>query len=204
MANGNENGQVQPVVTPVANARAWKKWSQEGEWFTLPGNGEYALLRRPSLMALAARSGHIPNPLSAEVLRWLANNSSDPYRSNVSPAEAIDQYKKNSAAFVAIAQECFLDPKIVSEYQCNKCGATFLRNQQRCPQCQATDFDWRAPDYGAGEISPYDIGDADYAWLVFSFVEGSLNRIQSFRVAGRDGETGAGSGNVPLPTLTTS
>lgn len=163
MANGNGNGNATTssgakVQLRRADARRWKKQSTDGQWVTLPGSGEPALLKRPSLMAMAANAGHVPNPLSAEVIRFLAENG-DPLR-NYSKDERAAIYKKNSRAFVEIAKLTFLDPKIVED---------------------------REPDYDAGEIAPTDIGDFDYSWLIFNFVEGDASKLVPFLIADSDG-----------------
>lgn len=163
MANGNGNGSATSGTTTKvqlrrSDARRWRKQSTEGQWVTMPGSGEPALLKRPSLMAMAASAGHVPNPLSAEVVRFLAENG-DPLRNyNKDERQAI--YKKNSRAFVEIAKLTFVSPVIV---------------------------EGREPNYEDGEIAPTDIGDFDYSWLIFNFVEGDASKLAPFLIADSDG-----------------
>jgi len=168
-----------PDVQPVVNARNWKRKAQDGEWYMLPAANEPAKLRRPSFTTIAARVGMIPNRLASEVVDLLADIGQ--YR-NKPPAEQIEAFHKNSRAFVLIARECFVEPRMKTDLQCERCDTVVDYTVRECPKCRkGTELRLMDPDYDNGEISPLDIPDFDYTWLAFSFVEGSDARVSDFR-----------------------
>ena len=114
-----------PKVTPASD---WQKRAK-GEIKQLP-SGVSIRVARPSLFALA-RSGHIPNPLAAEVIKYFAISDDQPPKDE---ADHIRQYQENAAAYVNIAAATVTEPKIVTAL---------------------------APDYDAGEIAPEDLSTAD-------------------------------------------
>lgn len=130
------------TVTPAGD---WKKRA-EGEIKPLP-SGVSVRIRRPSLFALA-RSGHIPNPLAEEVVKWFAITDD---KKPENEAAAIRQYQENAAVYVNIAAASVTEPKIIAD---------------------------RAPDYDAGEIAPEDLSTADLLVIynfVVNGVEIALN-----------------------------
>jgi len=180
MSNAATNGAVQQQsvadTVTVTPAKEWAaKTTGDGFKYRLPGSGNVTKLRRPSLMALAARGTSIPNPLSAEVLRYVTdrgdvlNERTDEERNEI--------YVKNAIAFVHIAVLCFVEPKLVAD---------------------------RAPNYEKGEIGPENISDLDYQWIVYSFVEGSVERTDPFRVDKWPSETGLRSTEVQSAAVVVS
>lgn len=143
------NTDAPKTVTP---ASAWKRQSQDGELYLLPGSGNIARLRRPSLTAMAVEAGHLPNPLAAEIMDLLTQRS-DPL-AQPTPEEQIESFKQNGRAFIKIAQLCFVDPPLVLD---------------------------RAPNYEAGEIGPGDVPDADYIWIANTLVEGEAAQLLPLR-----------------------
>jgi hypothetical protein len=98
-----------PPPLAAAPAAAWKRASQTGELFRLPGSGLVARLRRPSLYALTAR-GVAVGPVSREVMRLLAV-AERPQTED----ERIDAFQKNARAFVEVARLAFTEPRIVAD-----------------------------------------------------------------------------------------
>lgn len=145
----------QPETTQPTTARQWKQTAQDGELYVLPGSGHIARLRRPSLTALAAEAGEIPNPLSIEVMRFLAHADEIGGLTRPTEAQLIVAYEKNARAFVEIAALAFVEPKLILD---------------------------RDPDYDAGEIAPSDVADLDYVWITGRLVEGQAADLASFRV----------------------
>lgn len=142
------NDTDQPLsITP---AREWN--NARGELYRLPGSGNIARLRRPSLSAMAARVGQIPNPLTAEVMRFLAvvDTTTRP-----TPEQQIESYCKNVLAYLHIAQLVFVEPRFV------------LKDD---------------PNYDAGEIGPHDLTDADYVWIWSKLIYGEAGELRPFRV----------------------
>jgi hypothetical protein len=135
------------AITPAST------WAKRGQaLYELPGSGNIAELRRPSLIALAA-AGAVPNPLSQDVLRYLAQRDNGKL---ISPEQQIAEYKRNAKAFIEIAARCFVQPRLITD---------------------------RQPDYEAGEIGPEDLADSDYTFLFFQYVtEGELASAR-FRVS---------------------
>lgn len=157
MANGVKDAEVVATGMVVAKATSAAEWGvdvEDGLYYTLPGSGKVAKLRRPGLMGLVTEGGTVPNPLSVEIMRFLADNS-DSFRT-MTPKERIDVFQKNVEAFADIARLCFVEPKVAPK--------------------------GKAADRSKGEINPRDITDYDYSWLVYSFVEGSVDRIKDFRL----------------------
>jgi hypothetical protein len=125
-----------PQVTSAAD---WKARS-EGEIKTLP-SGATIRIKRPSLFALA-RSGHVPNPLAMEVVKWFAVTSPEKERTD---AEKIADYRENAVVYVNIAAASVTTPKIVTD---------------------------RTPNYDAGEIAPEDLSSADLIAIYNYVVDG--------------------------------
>ena len=92
----------------VTTAGEWKARSA-GEIKTLP-SGATIRIRRPSLFALS-RSGHVPNPLAIEVIKWFAVDAPD----STSPEDTAKQYRENAAAYVGVAAASVTAPKIVTD-----------------------------------------------------------------------------------------
>lgn len=126
-------------MSDITTAADWKARSA-GEIKTLP-SGATIRIRRPSLFALA-RSGHVPNPLAVEVVKWFAVDAPDKEPTDV---EKIAQYRENAAVYVNIAAASVVQPKIVAD---------------------------RAPDYDAGEIAPEDLSTADLIWIYNYVISG--------------------------------
>jgi hypothetical protein len=136
----------------VTHASAWKKAS-EPELIRLPNSGHIVRAQRRSMLAMAAKLGHVPNPLSAEVMRLLAMGQP----SDEAPeARQVEIFTKNALAFLELFALTILEPKLIID---------------------------RDPDYAHGEIAPSDIYDADLIWLYFTYLEGSVERVTPFRVA---------------------
>lgn len=89
-----------PAPTPAAQ---WRRASTDGELYTLPGSGHTALLRRPSLTALAG-AGAIPNPLSDAVLRLVLS------RPATTEDERLANFRANARGFVEVAARCLVSP----------------------------------------------------------------------------------------------
>lgn len=154
----DENGQ--PVR---ASSSRWRQQAVEGVWYRLPTSNELALLRRPGLQAMVGRAGQVPNPLTTEIMRFLAVER-DPLK-EYTEGEKMAMYERNSQAFVQLAAMCFVEPKVV--------------------------LDRPADDLADGEIAPEWIPDYDLAWLVFSFIEGEAASLAKFRVDGVPASNGA-------------
>lgn len=148
------------TATPILKATPASEWgaeSDDGVYYTLPGSGKVAKLRRPGMMGMASEAGFIPNPLSDDILRFLADHDNDALRT-MTPQQRMEVFKKNTEAFIDMARLCFVEPKVAPK--------------------------GRKADRSRGEINPRDILDWDYNWLVYSFVEGSLERVAPFRLDG--------------------
>lgn len=137
--------------TQPTPAQEWHK--PQGDLYRLPGSGNVARLRRPSMLAMAAKAGHIPNPLTDEVRRFLATTQD---ADKMSEAQQINSYEKNVKAYVQIAALAFVEPKLILD---------------------------REPNYSAGEIGPGDVPDLDYLWIWGSVVSGGMAEIAPFRIA---------------------
>lgn len=87
-------------------ASAWRQATEQGALVTLPGSGNIARLRKPSLTALAGTSNGVPNPLSSEVLRLMA---APPPKTD---EERLTNVKRNSRAMVEVARLCLVEPKL--------------------------------------------------------------------------------------------
>lgn len=161
--NGDVDGQEEePYVEPeVSSGQAWKLAAVSGEKYKLPGSGLIVRLRRPGLMALIAKAGASPNPLSAQVIKFLSDLG-EGRLGRGDEAEQLKVYKANTSVFIEIARLCFVYPRIANDDE--------------------------EPDWD-GVIPPEAIADYDYTWLAFSFMEGALERIEEFRVSLRPGET---------------
>lgn len=156
---------IEPVaeIAPpaVTTATDWRK-SAEG-LYRLPGSGNVARLRRLSLITLAAAGG-VPNPLSQDVLRYLASKGDQ----RLNEAEQIAEYKRNAKAFIEIAARCLVEPRLWVP------PAETARGKGEPAKT--------APDYEAGEIGVEDLADNDYTWIFFSFVGGDAAWRETFRV----------------------
>lgn len=136
----------------VSSARDWKKVS-EPELIRLPNSGHVVLAQRRSMLAMAAKLGHVPNPLSAEIMRLLAMGQPD----DLTPEpRQVEIFAKNARAFLELFALTVLEPKLILD---------------------------REPDYDRGEIAPSDIYDADLIWLYFTYLEGAAERVTPFRVS---------------------
>ena len=72
----------------------------------LPGSGNIARLRKPSLFALAATSNGVPNPLSYEVMRLQASPPA------ASEDERIEAVRQNGRGYVEVAALCLIEPRL--------------------------------------------------------------------------------------------
>lgn len=138
-----------PEAALPTPADAWRG----GQLYRLP-SGHCAQLRRPGLMAMLA-TGQIPNPLAQQVMRLLTVTTTEEIaqRTREQREEAL---RSNSEAFVAIAELCFVAPRLVTDHP---------------------------PDYSADEIGAADLSDRDLLWLYYDFVEGTAQDVATFRVA---------------------
>ena len=137
--------------TTVTPASEWAK-ARNGELYRLPGSGNVARLRRPSLHAMAARVGQIPNPLSAEIMQFLAVSNTDGIST---PEQQIESYHRNVTAYLHMAQLVFVEPRFILEGE---------------------------PDYKKGEIGPNDLVDIDYLWIWGTLIYGGADELRPFRV----------------------
>jgi hypothetical protein len=93
--------------TTPTDARAWRRGREQGELFVLPGCGHVARLRRPSLTALAAATGGMPNPLSEKLIQLAMGRRAS------SDEQALEYYRRNSRAYLEAAALCFVEPRLV-------------------------------------------------------------------------------------------
>lgn len=157
---------IQPASAPTPDPTPANEWSRTAEGlYRLPGSGNVARLRRVSLIALAS-AGAIPNPLSQDVLRYLARQ--DPQGRIVSEETQVAEYRRNAKAFMQIAQRVLVEPRLWLPAETASRG-----KGESAPA---------GPDYAAGEIGPEDLADNDYTWIFFSFVGGDANWRETFRV----------------------
>jgi hypothetical protein len=98
-----------PPAPPTAptDARQWRRGRQVGELIELPGCGHVARLIRPSLTALAATTGGVPNPLSEKLIQLALG------RRAANDEQALEYYRRNSRAYVEAAALCFVEPRLV-------------------------------------------------------------------------------------------
>lgn len=138
----------------LTSAEDWANESKEGSLYELPGSGKVARLRKPSLLAMSIKAGYVPNPLSNEVLRFMAEVDQDrrAYGSEEpSPAKKLEHYKNRVAAFMQICQLAFVSPELVLD------GTGKKEN---------------------GQINATDLSDRDVMWIVFALVEGEALPIK--------------------------
>lgn len=154
MSSKDEAAKQSVSEVTVTPATMWRKQSVDGEFYKLPTSGHVVKLRRPGLQALVGRAGTIPNPVSAEVLRFLSTPR-DPLRT-YTDKERMEMYERNSKAFAVIAQMCFVEPRVIIDAAVE-------------------------PDYEHGEIGVWNIADYDLTWLVYAFVEGDADAVAEFR-----------------------
>lgn len=93
--------------TTATPASAWRRATQDGELIRLPGSGNVARLIRPSLIALAATQNGVPNPLTAEVQKFLSGNA--PPKSD---GERWQLYQRNARAYMEVAALCLKEPRL--------------------------------------------------------------------------------------------
>lgn len=156
--HSDEDDEETPAAPLIpSGGRGFKKLSRQGIPVMLPGSGAVAVLKRVSLMAMSLKAGHVPNPLTAEVLRWIATN--DDILAKLTPDQEIDNYRENSGVFAQIASLCFVHPRMI--------------------------LDRAVDDDNDDEIGPNDIADRDYTFIVFKWVEGNAAELAPFLVAAR-------------------
>lgn len=148
-------------ATPAA---AWRA----GELIQLPGSGYTARLRKPSLRALL-HAGKVPSALVDSVYRLVQGLIATPEQT---PEQQREKFFADSAAFVYVASQCFVEPRLVID---------------------------RPPDYEQGEIGPDDVSDLDLIWLFYTWTEADHAAAAPFRLAPRTGDAGLLSPAVPLP-----
>lgn len=150
---------VQGGPITATPASEWRRKAREGEWFTLPGSGNIAKLRRPGLIAMALKGTNIPNPLAQEIREFLAEEEAD-LLSRRTDEQRMERFDKNSRALGAMCRLVFMDPKIADEGKAAK----------------------------DDEIELTDIPDADMAWVGHHFLEGRFSLIADFRLAAEPGK----------------
>lgn len=148
-----------PKPTPTPSTRsaqltpssAWAA-AAAGELYRLPGSGHVARLRRPALIALASKIGHIPNPLAAEVIRLLATTEPTD-----TPEQQIAAFEKNAPAFVRVAQAAFVEPRMVTDrdpdYEAGEIGPQDITD---------TDYLWiyySLAEGGAADVAMFRVTD---------------------------------------------
>lgn len=138
-------------LTP-SGGRAIKHLSRAGIPVRLPGCGEVVLLRRPSLMGMAMKGGRVPNPLTDEVLRYIAVDSD--VLSKFTPDEQVENWRENATVMIQIASLCFVHPRLI--------------------------LDRDVDDDNDDEIGPMDLTGVDYRFLIFTFVEGDAAALAPF------------------------
>jgi hypothetical protein len=146
-----------PTETPAATpARAWAA----GTLVQLPGSGHAARLRKPSLRALL-HAGKVPSSLVDSVYRLVQGLIAAPEQP---PEQQRQKFMEDSAAFVYVASQCFVEPRLVTD---------------------------KAPDYDKGEIGPDDLSDLDYIWIFYTWTEGSAEQEAPFRLGAGAGNAGS-------------
>jgi hypothetical protein len=138
------------LATPAA---AWHKAARTGHLYRMPGSGNVARLRRPSLRAMSINGVKGANPLSADVLRLIA--ASDDTLSRPTDEQMIAAYKNEARAFQEAAALAFVEPQLILD---------------------------REPDPDANEIGPGDVSDRDYVFIFYQLIQGEADRIRSFRL----------------------
>jgi hypothetical protein len=78
--------------------------------------------------------------------------------------ERVQNVQRNSRAFLEVAALCLVEPKLALDHE-------------------ASD----------DELEPQDLSNLDYAWIYYSFVEGTVTDIAPFRVKDDDGRSGPGT-----------
>lgn len=78
--------------------------------------------------------------------------------------ERVENVKRNSRAFLEVAALCLVEPRLAIDHEA-------------------------ADD----ELAPEDLSNLDYAWIYYSFVEGTVSDIAPFRVRVDDERGGAGA-----------
>lgn len=151
-----------PEGMQLTTAATWQAQGATGEWFVLPGSGNAAKLRRPGLINMIARAGTIPNPLSAEVIRFLAD--ADLTRTP-SPDERIQAFRKNAVAFEELMRATFVYPRVAPK-----------------------DVEVTQDMVNEGWIDALWINDQDVIWIVYTFLEGNAAKLLPFRLVGSAGE----------------
>src|SRR5687768_951231 len=122
------NEQTTEEQRPPTTLTPASEWA-DTHLYRLPGCGHVARLRRPSLSAMATRVGQVSNPLSPELMRFLAVTDAKPA---VTEEEQIESYCKHVTAYLHMAELAFVEPKFVLDHP---------------------------PDYKKGEIGPGDLTD---------------------------------------------
>lgn len=106
--------QGRAVPAGVSPASAWRRMAQEGELYRLPGSGLVMRLKRPGLTALARKVGHIPNPLSREVLR-LMSAAEKPAGEDA----AVESFQRSAQAYGEAFALCAVEPKVILDREPN-------------------------------------------------------------------------------------
>lgn len=88
-------------------AVVWSQARRVGHLVRLPGSGNVARLRRPTLTALAATTNGVPNPLSDAVMRLLA---AAPPKTE---GERMAAFRTNNRGMLEVAALCFVEPVLV-------------------------------------------------------------------------------------------
>ena len=166
----SSKGRLAPPHTPAPGATPARAW-RDGQLVALPGSGHQAVLRKPSLRALLS-AGRVPNTLRDQVYR-LAHPQAVAVVAAQDDAGRAALFHEESAAFIYIASQCFVSPRLVTE---------------------------REPDYDANEIGPEDISDLDYIWLFYSWTEGSRETALPFLVTTGGGDAGHALSALPSAT----
>lgn len=140
------------LAKPPTSATPATEWAAmaEGEMLRLPGSGKWARLKKVPILAMIAFAGKAPNKLADEVLRFNAISANR----NANEQQQVEEYKKNSRAFLRMAEMVFVEPRLVID---------------------------REPDFTAGEIGPFQLYDVDIMWIYFTFLKGEDHELDPFR-----------------------
>jgi hypothetical protein len=150
-----------PATITATPASAWRRQAVEGEWYRLPGSGNVVCLARPGLQAMIGVAGKVPNPISRNVLNFLAATSRLIDRANASEDERVQAWIEDQRTNIELAKLCFVHPRIVDDPQ------------------------------GDDQIAGEWLSDYDLSWVVYSFLEGSAERVSAFRLAASTGNDGS-------------
>lgn len=153
---GLEKDDYEDDLSDVDTAEQWADTAINGKIYRLPGSGRRARIRKPNLYAQSVKAGYVPNPLSAEVVRFMAEvqPTANQYGGQIPESKQVEMFGKRAVAFIKIAELAFVSPKIVLTGQPNRAN---------------------------NEISISEITDRDLMYVVFEIVEGTADPEEDFR-----------------------